>query len=129
MIGGYHQTIGASGGWVQGGGHSVLSPVYGLGVDRVVSEAGWSQPCSLIDSSSVDAQVQFKVVTPDGEYRVANECHNKDLFWALRGGGGSTWGVVLESSHKVEPKFQLQVYVGIVVQRLILHFCAHSHFA
>jgi hypothetical protein len=38
VIGGYHQTIAASGGWVQGGGHSILSPVYGLGVDRVVSD-------------------------------------------------------------------------------------------
>jgi FAD/FMN-containing dehydrogenase len=87
-IGGYHQTIAASGGWLQGGGHSVLSPSYGLGVDRVV---------------------QFKVVTPDGHYRVANECQNKDLFWALRGGGGSTWGVVLETSQKVEPQLKLRV--------------------
>ena len=38
FIGGYHQTIAASGGWVQGGGHSILSPVYGLGADRVVGE-------------------------------------------------------------------------------------------
>ncbi|EIN14409.1 isoamyl alcohol oxidase [Punctularia strigosozonata HHB-11173 SS5] len=81
-IGGYHQTIAASGGWVMGGGHSVLSPIYGLGVDRVR---------------------QFKVVTPDGVYRTVNECENADLFWALRGGGGSTFGVVLESSHAVEP--------------------------
>jgi hypothetical protein len=36
VIGGYHQTVGPSGGWVMGGGHSILSPVYGLGVDRVV---------------------------------------------------------------------------------------------
>ena len=38
MVGGYDQTVGASGGWLLGGGHSVLSPVYGLGVDRVVRE-------------------------------------------------------------------------------------------
>jgi FAD/FMN-containing dehydrogenase len=107
-VGGYHQTIAASGGWVmvkncqqtlqqtlifvQGGGHSILSPVYGLGVDRVR---------------------EFKIVTPDGQYRVANECENQDLFWALRGGGGSTFGVVLESSHIVEPtSLALQVYVA-----------------
>ncbi|KAJ7265377.1 FAD-binding domain-containing protein [Mycena haematopus] len=85
-IGGYHQTISPSGGW-QGGGHSVLSPVYGLGVDRL----------------------QFKIVTPDGEYRTANEFQNGDLFWALRGGGGSTFGVILESTVLVEPRFKLQV--------------------
>lgn len=90
-VGGYHQTVGASGGWLLGGGHSILTPVYGLGVDRVV---------------------QFKVVTPDGKVRVANECQNSDLFFALRGGGGSAFGVVLESSSVVEPKHvPLAVYV------------------
>ncbi|KAJ7838180.1 FAD-binding domain-containing protein [Mycena olivaceomarginata] len=68
-IGGYHQTVSPS-----GGGHSILSPVYGLGVDRVL---------------------QFKI--------------NTDLFWALRGGGGSTFGVVLESTIIVEPRIKLQV--------------------
>lgn len=29
-------TVAVSGGWVLGAGHSVLSPVYGLGIDRVV---------------------------------------------------------------------------------------------
>ncbi|KAI5918704.1 hypothetical protein F4810DRAFT_558419 [Camillea tinctor] len=79
---GYAPTIAVSGGWVLGGGHSVLSPAYGLGVDRVV---------------------QFKIVTPDGVLRVANKCHHADLFWALRGGGGGTFGVVLEATHRVEP--------------------------
>lgn len=88
FIGGYASTVGVSGGWVQGGGHSVLSPVYGLGVDRVV---------------------QFKVVTADGILRVANACANPDLFWALRGGGGGTFGVVLESTHRVEPALSLTV--------------------
>ncbi|KAI9929525.1 hypothetical protein ASPWEDRAFT_41262 [Aspergillus wentii DTO 134E9] len=83
ILGGYSSTVGVSGGWVQMGGHSVLSPVYGLGIDRVV---------------------EYKIVTPDGQYRVANECQNKDLFWALRGGGGGTFGVVLESTHRVEPQ-------------------------
>ncbi|EPQ60158.1 FAD-binding domain-containing protein [Gloeophyllum trabeum ATCC 11539] len=82
VIGGYHQTVGVSGGWVMGGGHSILTPVYGLGVDRVV---------------------QFKIVTPDGIYRTANECQNTDLFWALRGGGGGTFGVVMETTSIVEP--------------------------
>lgn len=82
ILGGYSSTVGVSGGWVQNGGHSILSPVYGLGVDRVL---------------------EFKVVTPDGVYRTVNECKNPDLFWALRGGGGGTFGVVLESTHRVEP--------------------------
>ncbi|CAD6445395.1 52aca933-d807-4e70-920e-cdb13b71edbc [Sclerotinia trifoliorum] len=88
FIGGYATTIGVAGGWVQGGGHSVLSPVYGLGIDRVV---------------------QYKVVTTDSVFRVANECKNSDLFWALRGGGGGTFGIVMEATHRVEPRIQLAV--------------------
>lgn len=88
IIGGYSPTIALSGGWVQGGGHSPLSPVYGLGVDRVV---------------------EFEVVTPDGVLRVANACQHPDLFRALRGGGGGTFGVVLEATHRVEPKMPIAV--------------------
>ena len=54
-------------------------------------------------------QLQYKIVTPDGEIRTANACQNEDLFWALRGGGGGTFGVMLESTQKVEPRLNLQV--------------------
>ena len=84
----YNDVVGASGGWPQGGGEGVLCPVYGLGADRVI---------------------QYKVVTPDGVLRTANACQNQDLFWALRGGGGGTFGVVLESTHKVEEAFKITV--------------------
>ncbi|QRV84879.1 FAD-binding domain protein [Ceratobasidium sp. AG-Ba] len=87
VLGGTDKTVGAAGGWVQGGGHGMLSNTLGLGVDRVL---------------------QFKVVTPDGMLRTANACQNPDLFWALRGGGGGTFGVVLEATSKVEPKISTQ---------------------
>ncbi|KAJ7493661.1 hypothetical protein FB451DRAFT_1215052 [Mycena latifolia] len=88
FVGGYAETIGASGGWMMGGGHSVLSPSLGLGVDRVL---------------------EIKIVTPDGKLRTANACQNTDLFWALRGGGGGTFGVVIESTHLVEQRIPIQV--------------------
>ncbi|RDX48015.1 FAD-binding domain-containing protein [Lentinus brumalis] len=90
VVAGYHQTVGFSGGYFLGGGFSNLSPVYGLAADRVV---------------------QVKVVTPDGIYRTANECQNEDLFFALRGGGGSAFGVVIESTHRVEPLFPIQAAI------------------
>ncbi|KAG8717821.1 hypothetical protein FRC09_013625 [Ceratobasidium sp. 395] len=83
VLGGTDKTVGAAGGWVQGGGHGILSNTLGLGVDRVL---------------------QFKLVTPDGILRTANACQNSDLFWALRGGGGGTFGVVLEATSRVEPR-------------------------
>ncbi|THV03671.1 FAD-binding domain-containing protein [Dendrothele bispora CBS 962.96] len=90
LVGGSDRSVGASGGWLQGGGHSMLSNTLGLGVDRVL---------------------QFKVVTPDGQYRIANECQNQDLFFALRGGGGGTFGVVLESTTLASPQFPVHVAV------------------
>ncbi|KAK3296559.1 uncharacterized protein B0H64DRAFT_322615 [Chaetomium fimeti] len=79
--GGSASTIGVSGGWLLNGGHSVLSNSIGLGVDRVV---------------------QLTIVTGDGEVRIANECQNSELFWALRGGGSGTFGVILNSTFRVE---------------------------
>ncbi|KAG8721079.1 hypothetical protein FRC08_015887 [Ceratobasidium sp. 394] len=69
IVGGASKTVGAAGGYVQGGGHSPLGALYGMAVDNVL---------------------QFTVVKPDGEVVKANACQNKDLFWALRGGGGGT---------------------------------------
>ncbi|KAF8207438.1 hypothetical protein K438DRAFT_1962362 [Mycena galopus ATCC 62051] len=88
VVGGYHPTVGTSGGWLIGAGYSVPTPTLGLGVDRVL---------------------QFKIVTPDGVYRTANACQNTDLFWALRGGGGGTFGGVLESTVLATPQLTLQV--------------------
>ncbi|KAE9406765.1 FAD-binding domain-containing protein [Gymnopus androsaceus JB14] len=88
VVGGSDRSVGAVGGWLQGGGHSMLSNTMGLGVDRAL---------------------QFKVVTPDGQYRIANACQNEDLFFALRGGGGGTFGVVMESTVLASPQVTLQV--------------------
>src|SRR5215469_13135977 len=35
-----------------------------------------------------------EVVTADGSVRIANSCINPELSWALKGGGGGTFGVV-----------------------------------
>ncbi|KAJ7801760.1 hypothetical protein B0H14DRAFT_2528843 [Mycena olivaceomarginata] len=90
LVGGTDRSVGVIGGWLQGGGHSVLSNTMGLGVDRVL---------------------QFRVVTPNGELRVANACQNQDLFLALRGGGGGTFGVVLEATLLASPAITLQAVI------------------
>ncbi|KAJ7813344.1 hypothetical protein B0H14DRAFT_3750618 [Mycena olivaceomarginata] len=90
LVGGSDRSVGVVGGWLQGGGHSVLSNTMGLGVDRVM---------------------QFRVVTPSGELRVANACQNQDLFLALRGGGGGTFGVVLEATLLASPAITLQAVI------------------
>ncbi len=39
-------------------------------------------------------------MTPSGEHIFANACQHQDLYFALRGGGGGTFGVVLSSTTK-----------------------------
>lgn len=88
-----------------------MSPVYGLAADRVVRcESSARDTPSLTRCS----QVQVKVVTPNGQYLVANECQHPDLFFALRGGGGPSFGVVIESTHRLEPQLTLQVCVALL---------------
>ena len=87
VLGGTCGTVGIAG-WLHGGGHSPLTPVYGMGVDNVR---------------------QIEIVTPRGEVKIANECMNTDLFFAVRGGGGGTFGVVTNITYKALPKFKIQV--------------------
>jgi hypothetical protein len=85
-IGGEGRTVGAMGGYVQGGGHSPLSSIYGMAADQVLN---------------------FEVVTADGRFVTANAKENPDLFWALRGGGGSTYGIVTSAVIKAHPDMKV----------------------
>ncbi len=51
--------------------------------------------------------LEAEVVTADGQIRVANACTNPDLFWALKGGGGGSFGVVSKMTLRVHdlPEF------------------------
>ncbi|KAF2464847.1 FAD binding domain-containing protein [Lindgomyces ingoldianus] len=85
VVGGEGETVGIFGGYIQGGGHSPLTSLYGTGSDQVLS---------------------FEVVTANGKFVTANSTSYPDLFWALRGGGGSTFGVVTSVTVKAHPEMQ-----------------------
>ncbi|KAK2766979.1 hypothetical protein FQN54_006296 [Arachnomyces sp. PD_36] len=82
-VGGECKDVGVTGGYIAGGGHSPLTPKYGMAADQVLS---------------------IDIVTPDGRFVTADENHNKDLFWAIRGGGGATFGVVTSMTVIGRPK-------------------------
>jgi FAD/FMN-containing dehydrogenase len=73
-IGGAAGSVGSAGGYMQGGGHSPLSRWKGLAPDQVL---------------------EYDVVMANGSRQTVNTCQNGDLFWALRGGGGGTYAIVL----------------------------------
>ncbi len=51
---------------------------------------------------TIDALRSCDVVTADGEFVVANDRENVDLFWGLRGGGGN-FGIVTNFTFELNP--------------------------
>ena len=50
--------------------------------------------------------LEAEIVTADGQVRIANACSNPDLFWAIKGGGGGTFGVLTRltlRTHELPP--------------------------
>lgn len=82
VVGGECPTVGLAGGYSQGGGHSALMSRYGLAADQVL---------------------EWEVVDGKGRFLTANRQQNSDLYWALSGGGGSTYGVVYSMTSKAHP--------------------------
>ena len=80
--GGGCTSVGACGGFTLGGGFGSFSKRFGSGAGGVL---------------------EIEVVTADGQVRVVNESQDSDLFWALRGGGGGTFGVVSRITYLAHP--------------------------
>ncbi|KAL1606351.1 hypothetical protein SLS60_003753 [Paraconiothyrium brasiliense] len=85
-------SVGIAGGYGQGGGHGPLGPMYGLMVDNAI---------------------EFDVITADGQARTINACsaaEDAELFWAMRGGGGGTFAVLISYRFQLHPAVPLNVY-------------------
>ncbi|OTA95210.1 hypothetical protein M434DRAFT_69740 [Hypoxylon sp. CO27-5] len=75
-------TVGGVGGWMSSGGHTTITSKVGLGLDQVLS---------------------LGVVTASGRFVTADPYTNSDLFYAIRGGGGATYGIVTSAIFKAYP--------------------------
>jgi FAD/FMN-containing dehydrogenase len=83
----YDAVTTQAGRYVQGGGCTTV------GVAGLILSGGFgsfSKAYGLAAAGLLEAEV----VTADGTVRVANACTHPDLFWALKGGGGGSFGVV-----------------------------------
>ncbi len=56
-----------------------------------------------------DQILTASVVTADGQFLTASPSENSDLFWAIRGGGGGTFGVVTSMVVKAFPDAQTAI--------------------
>ena len=83
-------TVGVAG-FVQGGGFGSLSKQFGTGAANLL---------------------EAEIVSADGRIRTVNRWQNPDLFFALRGGGGGTFGVVTRLTLKTHP---LPATIGAVI--------------
>ncbi len=82
-----YQAAQSAGRYVQGGGCTTV------GVGGLILGGGFgnfSKRYGLAAASLIETEV----VTADGQVRVVNSARDPDLFWALKGGGGGTFGVV-----------------------------------
>ncbi|KAF2084760.1 FAD/FMN-containing isoamyl alcohol oxidase MreA [Saccharata proteae CBS 121410] len=82
VVGGECPSVGIAGGYTQGAGHSALSSVHGLAADQAL---------------------EWEVMDGEGNMHTATRNHNPELYWALTGGGGGTYGVVWSLTLKAHP--------------------------
>ena len=82
-------TVGVAG-FIQGGGFGSFSKQFGTGAANLL---------------------EVEVVTADGRLRLVNEHQDPELFFALRGGGGGTFGVVTRLTLRTHP---MPARVGVV---------------
>lgn len=97
-------TVGAAGGWPVGGGHSILSPFYGLGKSfSSITTHPFPHEYKLCQRLGVDNVLQYTVVLPNATHVIANDFTYPDIFWALRGGGAPSFGVVTSVTYRTHP--------------------------
>src|SRR5438552_5944390 len=90
----YDAVTTKAGAYVQGGGCTTV------GVAGLIQSGGFGS-FSKHYGMAATGLLEAEIVTADGKVRIANACTNPDLFWALKGGGGSTFGVVSKLTLRV----------------------------
>jgi len=92
----YQAVTGGAGRYVQGGGCTTV------GVTGLILGGGFgsfSKAYGMAAASLLEAEI----VTADGIVRTVNEAREPDLFWALKGGGGGTFGIVTRLTLATQP--------------------------
>ncbi|KAH6689418.1 FAD binding domain protein, partial [Plectosphaerella plurivora] len=89
VVGGTNPDVGFMG-WATGGGHGYMTSEYGQGADNIL---------------------EALMVIPSGDVIIANAYLNEDVFWAIRGGGGGSYGVIVEATIAAYPMPQASYWM------------------
>jgi len=90
----YDAVTTRGGKYVQGGGCTTV------GVAGLIQSGGFGS-FSKHFGLAAGGLLEAEVVTADGNIRIANACTNPDLFWALKGGGGGSFGALSKLTLRV----------------------------
>jgi hypothetical protein len=104
----YDAVTTRGGRYVQGGGCGTV------GVAGLVQGGGFGSYSKQFGTAGANL-LEAEVVTADGTVRIANACTNPDLFWALKGGGGGTFGVVTRVTLRTH---EVPASIGIVLTKV-----------
>jgi FAD binding domain len=121
----YDAVTTKAGRYVQGGGCTTV------GVAGLIQSGGFGS-FSKHYGTAASSLLEAEVVTADGTVRIANACTNPDLFWALKGGGGGTFGVATRltlKTHELADRagaaiFTVKAMSGEAFRALIRKFIA-----
>ena len=105
----YEAVTTRAGRYVQGGGCTTV------GVAGLIQSGGFGS-FSKNYGMAAAGLLEAEVVTADGEVRIANACTNSDLFWAFKGGGGGTFGVVSKLTLRVRELPELAGGANFIVK-------------
>jgi FAD/FMN-containing dehydrogenase len=82
----YNAVTTKAGKYIQGGGCTTV------GLPGLIQGGGFGSHSKHYGTAAGNL-LEAEVVTADGQIRIANASTNPHLFWALKGGGGGTYGV------------------------------------
>ena len=83
----YRAVTTEAGRYVQGGGCTTV------GVAGLIQSGGFGSFSKRFGTAAAGF-LEAEIVTADGAVRIANTCTNPDLFWAIKGGGGGSLGIL-----------------------------------
>jgi len=92
---GWSISVGIAG-WSMGGGHGPFSRGLGIGVDQVVEIEIVTANSSVLTVNSQGTTIKDL----DGKITYSP---STDLYWAIRGGGASAWGIVVAYTFQTHP--------------------------